>query len=74
MTGGTRLVGGRTAEYHEWRVPCHERTGTYKYGIGAATGVVYTERTWYLPREKVLILDEWNTPGLASVLAKATWK
>jgi hypothetical protein len=41
-----------------------------------AAGVVsyfFQQRDWYLPVEKILIMDEYSTPGLGQILAAATW-
>ncbi|GAA2588395.1 serine/threonine-protein kinase [Actinomadura fulvescens] len=65
---GLAPVGGRQAEYREWRIGCVKATSTF-----TATDVSFVQRVWYLPQSKVLIVDEWNTPGLAAILQKATW-
>jgi hypothetical protein len=57
----TVTVGGKQASYMEWTIPC-------------SSGASYVQRLWWLPREKILIDDEWNTPGLAAILKNATWK
>jgi hypothetical protein len=69
----TATVGGRTAEYREWRIACYTRGPEVGEPL-KKTGTVYTERDWYLAAAKILIVDEWNTPGLDQLLAKATWK
>lgn len=33
----------------------------------------FQQRDWYLPESKILIVDEYSTPGLAQILAAATW-
>jgi len=33
----------------------------------------YRQRVWYLPSSRILVVDEWWTPGLAGVLAAATF-
>jgi hypothetical protein len=69
---GTAAVGTRKAEYREWSIPCYTR-GPH---IGEAlkkTTVSYTERDWYLTGSQTLIVDEWNTPNLKELLAKAVW-
>jgi len=32
-----------------------------------------TQREWYLPQSKILVIDQWATPGLATILKNATW-
>ncbi|MEV5576474.1 serine/threonine-protein kinase [Spirillospora sp. NPDC052269] len=59
-------LGKRTAEYHQWRVPCFERKGD-------GTGSVYTERIWYAPSAQIVVVDAWNTPDLDALLQRATW-
>ncbi|WP_051467857.1 serine/threonine-protein kinase [Actinomadura oligospora] len=59
-------LGGRAAEYHQWRVPCFEREGD-------GTGSVYTERIWYAPSAQIVVVDAWNTPDLDTLLQRATW-
>ncbi|MDG4787797.1 hypothetical protein O7626_17950 [Micromonospora sp. WMMD1102] len=75
LAGGTKPVGDRTAEYREWRVPC------FKYDpqhgpkeLRGPAGVSYVERYWYLRKEQVLIVDNWQTPDLDRILEQATWK
>ncbi|MEV5572044.1 serine/threonine-protein kinase [Spirillospora sp. NPDC052269] len=66
-------LGSHTARYIEWSVPCWTRDYS-KDGIPKArTSTAYTERLWYLPDSKILIVDFWQTPGLENVLAKAAW-
>jgi hypothetical protein len=64
--GGFAKVGGRDAVYREWRIACVDaRTGKPKTG--------YLQRIWHLPRSQILVVDEWSTPGLAEVLAGASF-
>jgi hypothetical protein len=60
-------VGTRTARFTEWKLTCQTRTSK-------PTSVSFTQRIWYLRKEKVLVVDQWKTPGLSAVLAKAVWK
>lgn len=60
-------VGSQQAEYREWRRTCKDYTGKY---TGKPT---FVQRVWFLPKTGILIVDEWNTPNLAGILAKATW-
>ncbi|MDR8414548.1 hypothetical protein MTP10_38210 [Nonomuraea sp. 3-1Str] len=65
---GLRQVGpGHKAYYREWKATCV----TYD---GAEVRSRWIQREWYLPRTKVLVVDQWNTPGLAGVLKRATWR
>ncbi|MEW2354145.1 serine/threonine-protein kinase [Spirillospora sp. NPDC029432] len=74
--GGTRPpvrrglvpVGTRRAEYREWRIDCIDIEAPTR-----DTNVSFIQRVWYLPQSKILVIDEWNTPGLAEILRKATW-
>ena len=61
---GMAKVGGKDAVYREWRVSC----------VDARTGepeASYTQRVWYLKASKILVVDEWSTPGLGEALAAA---
>jgi hypothetical protein len=61
---GVAKVGGKDAVYREWRVSCVDaRTGEPEAG--------YTQRVWYLKASKILVVDEWSTPGLGEALAAA---
>lgn len=57
-------VAGRTANYAVWPFTCN--TGT-----GAHAGS-FEQRDWYLPVSKVLIVDQYRTPGLAAILKDAS--
>jgi predicted Ser/Thr protein kinase len=59
-------VGGRTAEYREWRMQCGD-------GGARPVNVFFVQRLWYLPTSRILIVDEWNTPNLAQILTRAQW-
>ena len=61
---GMAKVGGKDAVYREWRVGC----------VDARTGepeASYTQRVWYLKASRILVVDEWSTPGLSEALAAA---
>jgi hypothetical protein len=61
---GAAKVGGKDAVYREWRVGC----------VDARTGepeASYTQRVWYLKASRILVVDEWSTPGLSEALAAA---
>ncbi|TDD47996.1 hypothetical protein E1286_16285 [Nonomuraea terrae] len=65
---GLRQVGpGHRAAYREWKATC------VSYTDGAVKSR-YVQREWYLPRTRVLVVDQWNTPGLADALRNADWK
>ncbi|MEU6789856.1 hypothetical protein ABZ912_62670 [Nonomuraea angiospora] len=69
VTRGLRQVGaGHKAAYNAWKSEC------VKYS-GSTTKVLlrFTQREWYLPKSKILIVDQWNTPGLADTLKNADW-
>ncbi|WP_051467858.1 serine/threonine-protein kinase [Actinomadura oligospora] len=66
-------VGSHRAQYFEWTVPCWTRRSTDERGFDKQTSTSYTERIWYLPDSKIIIVDFWRTPDLDKVLAKATW-
>ncbi|REF00448.1 serine/threonine-protein kinase [Thermomonospora umbrina] len=63
---GLADVGDRRAEYREWRMICISDNLE-------RSSVTFVQRLWYLPQSQILIVDEWNTPGLARILADAVW-
>jgi hypothetical protein len=65
-TAGFAKVGTKRAVYRAWVVPCLD-SGTLKPETS------YRQRVWYLPSSRILVVDEWWTPGLAGVLAAATF-
>ncbi|TDE56006.1 hypothetical protein E1295_12190 [Nonomuraea mesophila] len=64
---GLRQVGpGHRAAYREWAAAC----------VSYANGRVrsrFVQREWFLPTTKVLVVDQWSTPGLSGVLQRARW-
>ncbi|MGP4023305.1 serine/threonine-protein kinase [Actinomadura sp. 3N407] len=70
-------IGTKKAEYREWRVPCYTRDpgpdDPDGYGPTRRTRSSYTERLWYLPQSRILIVDLWDTPNLERILATAEW-
>jgi hypothetical protein len=70
-------VGSHKADFREWLVPCWTRVKSARdpegFGPTARTSTTYTERLWYLPESKILIVDIWKTPNLDKILEKATW-
>ncbi|GAA3973077.1 hypothetical protein GCM10023085_64410 [Actinomadura viridis] len=68
---GLAPVGNRQAEYYEWQVRCYEFRAN---GAGLIrSNVTFIQRTWFLPRSVILIVDDWNVKELPGVLARATW-
>jgi hypothetical protein len=65
-TAGFAKVGTRQAVYRDWRIVCLD-AGTLQPESS------YRQRVWYLPSSRILVVDEWSTPGLAGVLAAATF-
>ncbi|WP_410647254.1 protein kinase domain-containing protein [Amycolatopsis sp. cmx-4-54] len=55
-----RPVGTKRAAYEEWRITC-------------SGGGSVTQRVWFLPKTQLVIVDEWNTPGLDKILEEAQW-
>lgn len=68
VTRGYRQVGpGHRAAYNAWQATCSSYSGG---GVKAR----FTQREWYLPKSRILVVDQWNTPGLADTLKHADWK
>lgn len=62
---GFAPVAGRTADYTVWSFACDGiDTGGH---LGS-----FEQRDWYLPVSEVLIVDQYQTPGLAVMLQVAT--
>ncbi|MEU4703161.1 hypothetical protein [Nonomuraea dietziae] len=66
LVNAFRPLGARKAQYREWAGECY----SFKTG---KTVKRFTQREWYLPKSKVLVVDGWNHPELAGVLARARW-
>ncbi|MEV4677996.1 serine/threonine-protein kinase [Actinomadura sp. NPDC049382] len=66
----TAAVGSRQAQYREWRLRCLFLTGARQF---QPAGPSFVQRYWYVAQPRLLILDEWDTPGLDKILAKAEW-
>jgi hypothetical protein len=74
LASRTEPVGGRPASYREWRIQCAPRTELMGgRPEDANQHASFVERSWYLPDEQVLIVDDWQTPALPAVLRSATW-
>lgn len=68
--GFAHVTPGKTAYYSNWTIGCG-RAGAN----GVATPSFYFQQLdWYLPVSKVLIMTEYNIPGLANILASASWR
>ncbi|MEV0203115.1 hypothetical protein [Nonomuraea sp. NPDC050691] len=64
---GLRQVGpGHKAAYNEWRSECVSHSGNRVKGH-------FTQREWYLPKSRILVVDQWDTPGLTDTLQHADW-
>ncbi|MGW0811085.1 hypothetical protein [Nonomuraea sp. NPDC002799] len=64
---GLRQLGpGHKAAYNAWRATC------VSYSSGKVRAR-FTQREWYLPKTKLVVVDQWNTPGLADALKHADW-
>ncbi|GAA2858549.1 hypothetical protein GCM10010517_17010 [Streptosporangium fragile] len=64
---GLRQVGpARKAKYTAWAGTCEDPTGNRR----TAT---YTQREWFLPGSKILVVDLWNHKSLPDLLKRATW-
>jgi hypothetical protein len=67
VTRGLRQVGtGHKAVYNVWSAKCVSFSSAKVRGR-------FTQREWYLPKSRILVVDQWNTPGLADVLKNADW-
>jgi hypothetical protein len=68
--GFAHVTPAKTAYYSTWTIGCG-RAGAN----GVATPSFYFQQfDWYLPVSKVLIMTEYNIPGLANILASASWR
>lgn len=68
VSRGLRQVGpGHKAAYNAWQSKCVSYSSTKVYKR-------FTQREWYLPKSKILVVDQWNTPGLADTLKHADWR
>lgn len=67
IVAGRRKVGvGHRAQYRVWPGRCV----SYRNGAQRST---FRQREWYLPKERILVVDQWATPGLATILRNADW-
>lgn len=63
-------VSTGTAYYTVWNIGC----GLASSGGATTASFFFEQRDWYLPGAQVLIVDEYSIPGLAAVLADASWR
>ncbi|WP_329084718.1 MULTISPECIES: hypothetical protein [unclassified Streptosporangium] len=64
---GYRNIGvAHKAHYRVWPGRCV----SYTDGGQKST---FNQREWYLPKTKILVVDQWATPGLSTILKNATW-
>jgi serine/threonine-protein kinase len=63
----TAPIGAATATYEEWLVNCVPRGQT---GGNGETRV--TQRIWFLAEKQIVVMDEWQTPGVEELLRTAT--
>jgi len=52
--------------YEEWKLLCQSPTN------GKSVG--FMQRTWWLPEQHILVVDNWQTKGLYEALKNATWQ
>ncbi|TMR97273.1 hypothetical protein [Nonomuraea basaltis] len=70
VTRGLRQVGaGHKAAYNAWKSECVSFSGST-----TKVRARFTQREWHLPQSKILVVDQWNTPGLSDALKYADWK
>ncbi|GAA2673945.1 hypothetical protein GCM10010412_054750 [Nonomuraea recticatena] len=68
VASGTRKVGaGHTAQYRAWRGECYSMKTDKKTRT-------FVQREWYLPKERILIVDSSGVAGLDQIVKAATWK
>ncbi len=64
---GYRNVGvAHKAHYRVWPGRCVSYSS-------AEQKSTFKQREWYLPQSKILIVDQWATPGLSAILKNAVW-
>jgi len=64
-TAKVRFGTGQRARFTEWKRYCDGRK---------PNAVTFTQRVWFLPARKVVVVDDWKTPRLGAILARAVWK
>jgi hypothetical protein len=65
--GYAPVTAGRTADYTTWEIGCDVTS------VHGPPAFYFQQRDWYLPESEILVVDQWSTPGLAQILATATW-
>jgi hypothetical protein len=68
--GFAHITSAATAYFTVWRIGC----GLAGPDGSATPSFYFEQRDWYLPGSQILIVDEYSIPGLATVLADATWR
>ncbi|MGI8335831.1 serine/threonine-protein kinase [Actinomadura scrupuli] len=63
-------VGGREARYWEFQVPCGPKMPT---GTEDKATLTFTQREWYLPQAKILVITNGPIPGWDAILTAAQW-
>ncbi|MFE3457761.1 serine/threonine-protein kinase [Nocardiopsis aegyptia] len=66
---GLAPVGERTAYYRVWEIGCMPLGEQLPPGGSLET--FYEQRYWLLPESEILVVDEYTTPGLGEILARA---
>jgi len=59
---GYGQVGDRKAVYHEWTISCVTK------GKKPKVKSIFYQWEWYLPQSKLLIVDQWSTTTLGTIL------
>ncbi|WP_214110929.1 hypothetical protein [Acrocarpospora catenulata] len=66
---GLRQFGpAHKANYRMWKAACIK--------VGQTSSTVqghFYQREWYLPKSKILVVDQWQTKGLANIILMAAW-
>lgn len=65
-SGYAPVTAAKTADYTVWRFGCYK-------GLQGPPEFFFKQRDWYLPVSRILVVDEYDTPHLAQILAAATW-
>jgi hypothetical protein len=63
-------IGGRDARYWQFQVPCGPKMPT---GTADKATFSFTQREWYLPQAKILVITNGPIPGWDAILTAAQW-
>jgi hypothetical protein len=63
-------IGERMAFYRVWEIDCLPLGEELPPG-GGSLETFYEQRYWLLPESEILVVDEFTTPGLGEILARA---